>query len=125
MSNEQKFSPKLKEAMEEIKGILNKHDIAAFIVLHDVGFSEYLCKIDTSYSCCFFDGDNALRVRAKSADYAGGAEERNRKIAETSNMLHHLTETGNNVREGISELSKKIDALCQTEHFGSSGETKR
>lgn len=124
MSNEkQNSSPKLKEAMEEIKEILNKHDIAASVILHEVGFSEFLFKIDPSYSCCFFEG-NMLRVKAKAVDYAGGATERNQKIADTSNMLHHLVETGNHVRETMAELSKKIDDLCETEHFGSSGETK-
>jgi len=124
MSNEkQNSSPKLKEAMEEIKEILNKHDIAASVILHEVGFSEFLFKISPSYSCCFFEG-NMLRVKAKSADYAGGVTERNQKIADTSNMLHHLVETGNHVRETMAELSKKIDDLCETEHFGSSGETK-
>lgn len=128
-NNEQKFSPKLKEAMEEIKLILNKHDIAGAIVLHEVGFSEFLFKIDPSYSCCFFEknegGGDMLRIRAKAADYAGGASERNQKIADTSNMLHHLVETGNHVRETMAKLSEKIDELCETEHFGSSGETKR
>lgn len=123
-NNEQKFSPKLKEAMAEINQILEKHDIAGAVVLHEIGFSEFLFKIDPSYSCCFFEG-NMLRIRARAADYAGGASERNQKIADTSNMLHHLSETGSHIRETIVELSKKVDALCETDHFGSSGETKR
>ncbi len=123
-NNNEKFSPKLKEAMAEINAILVKHDIAGAIVLHEVGFSEFLFKIDPTYSCCFFEG-NMLRVKAKAADYAGGASERNQKIADTSNMLHHLSETGSHIRETIVELSKKVDALCETDHFGSSGETKR
>jgi hypothetical protein len=28
------YSPKLKKAMEEIKAVLNKHDIAASVILH-------------------------------------------------------------------------------------------
>jgi hypothetical protein len=123
--NNKRFSPKLKGAMAEIKEILDKHDIAGFIVLHEVGFSEFMLKIDPSYSCAFFEGDDCLRVKAKAADYAGGASERDIKLADTSNMLHHLSETGNASRETIIELSKKIDELCNYDHFGSSGQTKR
>lgn len=43
-------SPKLKQAMEQIKQILQAHDIAAVVVLHTPEHSEFLMKIDPSYS---------------------------------------------------------------------------
>lgn len=45
------YSPKLKKAMEDIKKILHENDIAGFVVLHTPGFSEYLNRVDPSYSC--------------------------------------------------------------------------
>lgn len=44
------YSPKLRQAMAEIKGILNKHDIAALVVLHTPGHGEHLLKLDPGYS---------------------------------------------------------------------------
>lgn len=49
------YSPKLKIAMDEIKQVLKKHDIAGFVVLHTPGFTEYLNRVDPSYSSTFMD----------------------------------------------------------------------
>lgn len=45
------YSPKLKEAIKEMRDIAKKYDIAAFIVLHTPDYSGYLNHLDTSYSC--------------------------------------------------------------------------
>lgn len=50
------FDPKLKVAMEEIKAVLKKHDIAGVVVLHNNdgpghGHGEYAMVLDPSYSC--------------------------------------------------------------------------
>jgi hypothetical protein len=46
-----KYSPKLRTAMEEIKAVIKKHDIAGVVVLHTPGYGEHFIKIDPSYSC--------------------------------------------------------------------------
>jgi hypothetical protein len=90
------YSPKLKTAMAEIKAILKKHDIGAFVILHTPGFSEYVNEISPSYSCAFFDHSlkdaniTGIRFKAKAAELPGGEEERNQKIADTDNMLLHF-----------------------------------
>lgn len=58
------YSPKLKKAMEEIKRILKDHDIAASVVLHTPGHSEYYLRINPSYSCATLN-KGELRVKAK------------------------------------------------------------
>lgn len=45
------YSPKLKKAAAEIKKILEEYDINGSVFLHTPGFSEYLHKINASYSC--------------------------------------------------------------------------
>jgi hypothetical protein len=86
------YSPKLKKAMEEIKGILHKHDIAATVVLHTPGFSEFLNYISPSYSCCkeehLPDGGMQVRIVSKLADHNGDREAQREEIASTHNMLH-------------------------------------
>lgn len=39
------YNPKLKKAADEIKLILQKYDIAANVILHTPGHSEYLYRL--------------------------------------------------------------------------------
>lgn len=88
------YSPKLKKAMEEIKQILIKHDIGAFVTLHDPdGFSEYLNRIDPSYSCArleYVAGEMAIRVKTNSK--VDGKEKTHKLLSDTYNMVYHLSE---------------------------------
>lgn len=108
------YSPKLKKAAEEIKAIIKKYDIAALVVLHTPGNSEYLMAIDPSYSCAKFEGDN-LRVKAKKKDYPS-IEAWKQKIADTSNMLNLIGTTGGQIVMNILELSKRVDEVSGAEH---------
>lgn len=79
------YSPKLKTAMERIKAILKEYDIAGAVILHSPGFSEYLIKIDASYSCAKFEADY-LRVKAKlQEDFDGDKDAWTQKITYTVN----------------------------------------
>lgn len=112
------YSPKLKKAMEEIKKVCSKYDVAALVVLHTPGFSEYMNRLDPSYSCVIQNGDE-IRVRARAnEDFNGDKEARNKKIADTANMFHHLSEIGMRQGLAISEVSKKVNEIVNAEHFG-------
>ncbi len=113
------YSPKLKKAMEEIKAILIKHDIAAVVVLHSPPFSEYSTHINPSYSCASFV-DNVFRVRAKAEDFGGNVEIRNQKLKDTANMLHHLSTVGKQISSGLAEVSEQVDKHLDAEHVGGS-----
>jgi hypothetical protein len=82
------YSPKLKKAMEEIKDILNKNDIAGFIVLHTPGYSEYLNHVQTSYSCATVLPEG-VRLRLKQSEV--GKEKAMQLANDTYNMVTHLT----------------------------------
>jgi len=72
---------------EEIKPILKKHDIAAFVLLHEPGFTEYLNAVTPSYSCAVVEPDG-IRVRLKQAEVG---KEKAKLLAEgTYNMITHL-----------------------------------
>lgn len=84
------YSPKLKKAMEEIKQVIAKYDIAAFVMLHDEAqFSEYLNSISPSYSCATNE-NGMIGFRLKTAEVG---KEKARKIAEgTYNMVTHFAD---------------------------------
>ena len=98
------YSPKLKKAMEEIKSILKKYDIAGSIVLHTPGFSEYINHIDTSYSCAKFE-NGGIRVKSKGRS--------KQDLSDTVNMVTHFGEVNGMVAMQYLELkemlAKKID----------------
>lgn len=84
------YSPKLKAAMEEIKAIVKKNDIAAFVVLHDkTQHSEYLNEISPSYSCAKFDNGN-IKITAKASEI--GKEKAHKLQNDTYNMFTHLSD---------------------------------
>lgn len=108
-----KFNPKLKNAMEEIKSILNEYDIAGSVILHSPGFSEYFTKINPSYSCAKFDGDG-IRVKAKlNEDFNGDKKAWNKKVTDTVNMIEHIADVSGKLSltmfSVIEMLEKYID----------------
>ena len=109
------YSPKLKKAAEEIKEILSKYDIAANVVLHTPGHSEYLLHITPTYSAAWLE-NNLVRFRAKSADYNGNVAVRNQKIADTLNMLHLLSQTAGKNALALMEVSRQFDEIVGAEH---------
>lgn len=112
------YSPKLKKAMEEIKKVLTKYDIAGTVVIHTPGHSEYLKHLTPSYSAVIINGDEwMVRARAKE-DFNGDKKARDKKIADTANMLHLLSTTGANELMGIIKLSEMADKLVNADHFG-------
>lgn len=114
------YSPKLKKAMEEIKAIIAKYDIAALVVLHAPGDSEYLNAIAPSYSCMKWNGDE-LRIRAKlKEDFNGDKKKMEEKLAATSNMLRLLSEVGGKQLMSLIECSTFVDNLLDSTHTNGS-----
>lgn len=112
------YSPKLKKAMQEIKAVIEKYDIAALVVLHTPGNSEYLLELSPTYSCAKFEGNN-LRIRAKLVDdFKGDKKAHKQKLTDTSNMLSSLSETGGRTILSLMDVSDKLDKIIDAEHFG-------
>lgn len=110
-----KYSPKLKTAAEEIKSILKKYDIAGIVVLHTPGFSEYLYKINPTYSCAeLLNG--GIQFKTKSSHYGGDKKERDRVATDTSNMMKLLADTGAQLIVNTIEASKMLDKSLNANH---------
>lgn len=104
------YSPKLKEAAEEIKAILKKHDIAAVVLLHTPGFGEFINHFTPSYSCVKLVNDGkALEIKASAAEYPD-KEEKHRVIGDTYNMLTILCEMG---AHQVEQLFALHDTMTQ------------
>lgn len=104
------YSPKLKKAIEEIKKVMNKYDIGGSIVIHTPGFSEYLHKVDPSYSALSFNyDDSGFKVRGHSKHYGGNKQERDQVLANTRNMVEHLQTRAGEDFMIFDEIGKKMD----------------
>lgn len=108
------YSPKLKKAAEQIKEILKEHDIAAVVVLHTPGHSEYLYQISPSYSIAKIEG-NELRIRST---HITDMEEKVKKVTDTANMFVCLTDVGDMLhsfnQHALKLMKKHIEIIEQS-----------
>lgn len=109
------YNPKLKKALEEIKLILKKYDIAANVILHTPGHTEYLVHITPSYSCAWFENDK-IRFRARKEDYNGNAMIRDKKIIDTLNMLRLLSDTSGQNALALLTVADQLDKITGAVH---------
>jgi hypothetical protein len=120
------YSPKLKIAAEEIKQILEKHDIAGVIVLHTPGYGEHILHLMPSYSCVKHD-PLGLRVRAMAADFNGDTAKRDQVITDTANMMSLFSEIVGRMWMQLDQMSQVLDKATGAEHYdkGSSSHTEQ
>lgn len=107
---EEKYDPKLKEAMAKIKVILKEYDIGASISLVSKTHGEFLYHMPT-WSAAQIQS-NQLRVKSKKKDYASVEEQH--EVAElTAHLILSLRDMAVNdlrVMGGIAEiLNEKWD----------------
>lgn len=108
------FSPKLKNAAEEIKAILKNYDIAASIVLHTPGHSEFILEITPSYSCAKLNHDS-IRFKAKKSDFNNELK-RQQVISDTANMMNLLSETTAKNAMMLITVSEQFDKIVGADH---------
>lgn len=127
------YSPKLKKAMEEIKKIMNDADIGGMVVLHEPGHTEFMNKINPSYSCAEWkrgEGGQPIgaHFKAKAEDFGGDKQQRNLQIANTVNLFSNvITVVGKNWMmwdEMLKSLENKIGKHDSTPGGMSSHETQ-
>lgn len=107
------YDPKLKKAMEEMKAILKKYDIAAVIILHRPGFSEFLNEITPSYSCAHFHGNESVSgIRFKTH---GRTKE---DVAATVNMFDHFAMRSAKNAMVYIETFEQLKAITGAESTG-------
>lgn len=108
-----RYSPKLKKAMKEIERVLEKYDVAASVVLHTPGHTEYLTKIDPSYSCAKLENRQFL-IKTKGLDIS--KEKKKKMVIDTANMLNGLATTTGLESLKLMKMSEIIDERVGTTH---------
>lgn len=106
------MSKKLQLAMSEIKEILQRHDIAGYVVLYESHLSAYLLEITPSWGVTFVQ-DGGIRFRSKLEDFAGDRNAQRKATELSVGMLRHfadLTMRDASVFETIlRELNRRLD----------------
>lgn len=113
------YSEKLKTAMAEIRAVADKHDIGAYVLLHEPGFSEFFLKIDPSWSALSLeeqDGRAGVRIRAKAEDFDGDKEKQRQVVADSCNMISHFHYATYNHHEIFDRLLKLIEEKMEVQH---------
>lgn len=110
------YSPQLKEIMSEIKAVLQKHDVAAYILLHEPGFSEYLISIEPSWSIIRLE-KNSVRFRSKlNEDFGGDQDAQLDANTRTANLVCHFSDVLANGAALFGRLEKVLNKTWQIEH---------
>ena len=112
---EKGYSSKLRYVSNLILEILKEHDVAACVVLHEPGFSEFINFIEPSYSCAKIEGDQ-LKIRSKASDYNGDTQKRDKALTDTSNMLVLLAETTGTTSLMLYHASDVLDYTTGAVH---------
>lgn len=97
--------PKLKTAMEEIKAILDKHDIAAVVQLQSQQGGEFLYWLSPSWSCVTLTDEGQCRVKA--AAKTGGPEEKQR-LVDAIGMLMCFHDAAKKTQENMNQVVEMI-----------------
>lgn len=84
-------------ALEKIKAIMEEYDMPGMVVLHVPGNTDFFWKVDSKHTALKFEFSPndphsvvGIRIRAKAAEFEGGAAERNYVLAATDNFLSHM-----------------------------------
>lgn len=77
------------QAIEEIKAIVRKYDLAANVIVQSPDECAFLREISPSWSCAFFEDTPqgmTIRVKAKRSDFPSKEAQR-KKVGETTGMV--------------------------------------
>jgi hypothetical protein len=108
--------PKLLEARDRIRAVLDELDIAGHVVLHNKpGKVEVLHKLDPSYSKLLFDPP-MMALRSKLDDYHGDADAQRRDLEATASLVRCFGEVLATDAMMLLEMSKIIDDKVGAEH---------
>src|SRR5687768_16148170 len=100
--------PKLKAAMEEIKSIMAKNDLAGIVILSSADAMEYFLQVEASWSCAKVEKQdaNGSFVRVRTTDLS---PDQKKKFAEdTVGMFMGLADVMTRLQSSIGGLLEVI-----------------
>lgn len=118
------YSPKLKRIAEQMKKILKDNDVAGYFVIHTCspdgsGHSEFVVELTPSYSAVEWSPTrDSIKIKGKKEHYNGDTKKRDTKLAQTTNMLHHLSTRTMEDGLMLARVSDMADKTWDAEHGG-------
>lgn len=97
--------PKLQMAMEEIKAIIQKHDLSASVLLQNQTHGEFFYELSPSWSCITLTTDGQIGVKCKAK--TGGDDEKERlrvSVGLIMGILDHARKQEKNMSEVVELL---------------------
>jgi len=117
MNNNLNYSPKLKTAMEEIKEIMNKHDIGGIVIIHTPGFGEHYTKINPSYSALELKQREGILMKGRNNEKFKGDSKKHLKAIENSlNLLKIICDLAGRTILPLINASEMLDKYYDASH---------
>lgn len=107
------------QAIEEIKAVLARHDLAGMIVVQDAGESAFLLKIDPSWSCAKWEQTPegvGIRIKAKRSDYPS-KEEQDKAVGATAGMILSFINQCDRNSEELGRLVEMLSRYIDIKHW--------
>jgi hypothetical protein len=105
----------VKLAMTKVKEILDKYEVAAVVAIHIPGYSESLLKINTPFSCARQE-EGRIKISAKLEEFKGDKNVRKKKLFDTADMFHQLSDTCTTAVYPCFEISERLDEILKEEY---------
>lgn len=108
--------PKLKAAMEEIKPILAKYDIAAICLLASNSHMEFYRALTPTWACTSMSPEGFFRIKWKRAEFPD--QESYRRAAEnTIGMLAGFMDAARNESDQMANILRMIGGKVKFSHY--------
>lgn len=111
-----KYSTNLRTAIDEIKSICDKYDIAASIILFSpsenssTDYSEFSCHAVTSWSCLTVENNNLTFRNNLKDDFKGDVKLQSKAVRSTAAMLRHFADVNKFMASNCELMIQKMEA---------------
>ena len=106
-------SKKLRSAINEIRKITDKYDLAALVILHTPQQGEFFLKINPSYSCAHFV-NNEQYIKIKNTHFKD-KDKKKKVLEDTINMIDTLATCAANKSISLIDVYKNLESQFDIE----------
>lgn len=114
------------QAINEIKAILERHDLAGLVIVSSLNDVAFLNKIDPTWSCAWMeesgpDGQVTVRIRSQIKEYGGDKERQKIEVEGTTGMfisfMNWADKTLGNMVSITTMLGQNFPEIMHSEHW--------
>lgn len=108
--------PTIKPAIDEIKAVLAKYDMAAIVFVSSPTHTEFLLKVNTAWSVMRSDGNVGIRFRAVAADFPSKADQK-RAIEISTGVVMGFADACRNTAIVLDRLTASLGSHFDISHI--------